>query len=277
MGILDKLKPQPRWKHADPAVRLEAVRELNDDIELAGLAESDPDAKVRRAAVARISDPDVLGRCAADSDQAVKDEAADQLVALALDASDAARAASAVSRLTDTRRLAQIAKSGQNEATDAVRGTALAALTDERALGAIARHAKVEAVAMTAVGRVNSADELMDTVLNSDHKDVALAAFDRAIDANAPDVAQLKTIEARAQQKAAAKRARTMLQAIEEAENARRLAEEERRRQETLLCDAVEGAGTVVDPDRSEADLARLETAWLAITSPDQAASALYL
>ena len=35
MGFLDKLKPTPRWKHADPAVRLEAVRELEDPAEFA--------------------------------------------------------------------------------------------------------------------------------------------------------------------------------------------------------------------------------------------------
>jgi hypothetical protein len=51
MGILDKLKPQPRWKHSDPAIRLSAIPELGDPIELATLAEHDPDAKVRRAAV----------------------------------------------------------------------------------------------------------------------------------------------------------------------------------------------------------------------------------
>ena len=57
MGLLDKLKPQPRWKHTDPAVRLEALRELDDQQELAALAETDPDAKVRRAAIARVTDP----------------------------------------------------------------------------------------------------------------------------------------------------------------------------------------------------------------------------
>lgn len=273
MGILDKLKPQPRWKHADPAVRLEAVRDLDDHIELAGLAESDPDAKVRRAAVARIADPDVLGRCAADSDPSVKDAASDRLAELAMDASDATRAVHAVSKLTDARRLAQIAKSAQADAADAVRTAALAGLSDDRALGAIARHAKVEAIALAALARVTSADEMFDTVLNSDHKDVALMAFDRVVDATNPDVAQLKTIEARTQQKSAAKRARTMLQAIEDAETARRAAEEERRRQETLLCDAVEGVTSVQDADRSEADLTRLESAWQAIGSPDQAAS----
>jgi hypothetical protein len=67
MGLLDKLKPQPRWKHADPALRLEAVRELDDAAELAVLAESDPDARVRRAAICRITDPAVLGRRSTDA------------------------------------------------------------------------------------------------------------------------------------------------------------------------------------------------------------------
>src|SRR5689334_4633869 len=84
MGILDKLKPTPRWKHADPSVRLEAVRELEDAVELAILAESDPDARVRRAAVPRTMDPEVLGRMAAgDADPETRDRAADRLVALA--------------------------------------------------------------------------------------------------------------------------------------------------------------------------------------------------
>ena len=62
MGILDKLKAQPRWKHADPTVRLEAVKDLVEEAELAALAESDPDPRVRRAAVARLDSPGVLGR-----------------------------------------------------------------------------------------------------------------------------------------------------------------------------------------------------------------------
>src|SRR5438128_2687014 len=44
MGILERLKPQPRWKHSDPTVRLQAISELNEPIELAALAENDSDA-----------------------------------------------------------------------------------------------------------------------------------------------------------------------------------------------------------------------------------------
>ena len=100
MGILDKLKPTPRWKHADPAVRLEAVRELDDPIELAALAESDSDARVRRAAIPRTVDPAVLGRVAsADADPETRDRAADRLVALATAGGDDASAVAAISML----------------------------------------------------------------------------------------------------------------------------------------------------------------------------------
>src|SRR5580704_13337484 len=106
MGLLDKLKPQPRWKHADPAVRLEALRELADPVELATLAESDPDARVRRAAMPRLDDPAVLGRiAAADPDADAREAATDRLLTLAGRAADEATAVAAVGQLSDPRRL----------------------------------------------------------------------------------------------------------------------------------------------------------------------------
>lgn len=270
MGILDKLKPQPRWKHSDPAVRLQAIPELDDPIELAALAEQDPDAQVRLSAIEKVDDPAVLGRVTtSDADQPVRDAAADRLLALALDTSSH-EAATAAGLLSDVRRVSLVAKS---TAADAVRAVALAKLTDERAIGGIARHAKVEGTAMAAAARLTSAEELLDTALNSEHKDVALAAFDRVIDAAAPDAALLRTIEARTQQKAVARRAKGMLQAIEDAEQARRAAEEELRKQEALLCDAVESLTTISDPDRSEADLARISAAWTTLAGPDASAA----
>ena len=132
MGILDKLKPQPRWKHSDPAVRLQAIPELGDPIELATLAEHDPDAKVRRAAIEKVDDPVVLGRVTtSDADSAVQEAAADRLLGLALDASNH-EAATAAGFLADTRRVSLVAKSS---AAEAVREVALGKLTDERALG----------------------------------------------------------------------------------------------------------------------------------------------
>ncbi len=273
MGILDRLKPQPRWKHSDAVVRLQAIPELGDAIALAALAEHDPDAEVRTAALAKVVDPVVLGRVTtADADRGVRDAAADRLLTLALDTSNP-DAATAAGLLSDVRRLSVIAKS---TAGDGARGIALARLTDERALGSVARHAKVESTALAAAARLVAADELLATALNSEHRDVALAAFDRVV-AGGPmpgaDVALLRTIEARTQQKAVARRAKTMLQAIEDADNARRLAEEERRKQEASLCAAVESLADVTDPDRIAADLARLTAAWDTLASTDAAAA----
>src|ERR1017187_7436566 len=125
MGLLDKLKPLPRWKHADPAIRLEAVRELDDPAALAGLAEADPDPKIRRAAIARVDDVDVLARVAAsDGDEEARDRAADKLLAFALDAAPTEQVALNAARgLSDTRRLSSVAK---NAAIAAVRADALA-------------------------------------------------------------------------------------------------------------------------------------------------------
>lgn len=271
MGFLDRLKPQPRWKHSDPVVRRQAIPELGDARVLAALAEHDPDANVRTAAVVKIVDPVVLERVVtSDTDRGVRDGAADRLLALALDASNP-EAATAAGLLSDVRRVSLIAKS---TAADRVRAIALANLTDERGLGAVARQAKVESTALAAAARLSSADELLASALNSEHRETALLAFDRVVQAgpSGPDVALLKTIEARTKQKAVARRARTMRQAIEDEENARRIAEDERRNQEASLCAAVERLAALMDPDRIAADLARLGAAWDSLASTDAAA-----
>ena len=268
MGFLDKLKPTPRWKHADPAVRLEAVRELDDAVELALLAETDSDTRVRRAAIPRTVDPAVLGRVAAgDADPETRDRAADRLVALATAGGDDASAVAAVAMLTDPRRLSAIARS---DAPNAVRAEALARTTDARALGSIARHAKHEATATAALDRLGDRDELIDVAQNAVHKDVALRAFERVLEPT-PDLALVRTIEARTEQKAVARRARTIIQDAEAAEAARLVAEEERRRRESNACEAVERLTDVSDPDAARAELAHLSQAFEALAVADAA------
>ena len=270
MGLLDKLKPQPRWKHADPSVRLEALRELDDPIELATLAESDPDIRVRRAAILRTPDAAPLGRIAAgDADPDTRDRAAERLLALATGAADEATAVQAVAGLTDPRRLSTIAKS---EAPEAVRAVALARTTDERALSAIARYAKHESTAHAALDRLTDAAEVLEVALHGDHRDVALAAFERTV-AGGVDLSQLKLIESRSQQKAVSKRARTMIQEIEDAEAARRAAEEERRRHQDQLSEQVERLSQNADPAGARAALASLGEQWQALGVTDEAAN----
>jgi hypothetical protein len=275
MGFLDKLKPQPRWKHADPAVRLEALKELEDPAELGHLAEADPDARVRRAAVTRVVDAHVLGRLAgSDPDAETRERASDRLVSFACrvpragsDTEDSAPdALLAVGQISDQRRLSVVAKS---EAAEAVRADALSRITDERALSAIARQAKRDETALQALSRLADPEEVLEVALNATSSDVALAAFDRWTSAG-PDIARLRSIESRAQQKAVARRARTLIHEAEAAEIARVAALEERRRRESGLCDAVEQVASIADLSAARSELTRVFDAWsfLGVTDP---------
>ena len=102
MGILDKLRPQARWKHGDPMVRLEAVQALDateTDV-LVQVASEDSDARVRRAAVGRLADADVLAAVTRnDSDTGVRDAAVQRIVALAAEPGGASAAVRALSAL----------------------------------------------------------------------------------------------------------------------------------------------------------------------------------
>src|SRR5262245_47482752 len=191
MGLLDKLKPQPRWKHADPVVRLEALRDLSDPAEIGMLAESDPDVRVRRAAISRVSLMDVLGRVAAgDADAEARDKASDRLLSMAcrlergpaLTNGHLAHAEeiglAAVRQLTDPRRLSTVAKS---DAPDAVRADALARIVDARGLSGVARQAKRESTASEALSRLSDPAELLEVALHGTHADVALAALEQLI------------------------------------------------------------------------------------------------
>jgi hypothetical protein len=274
MGLLDKLKPQPRWKSTDPQVRLEGVRELADPAELALLAESDPDPRVRRAVVPRLDDVAILGRVAAtDGDADTKQAATERLLALATDsATDEATAVAAVGQLSDPRRLSTLAKS---EAAPAVALAALARTTDERALGAIARTAAHAAIASAAVERLTDRGELVSTAAESVHRDVALVAFDRAI-GPARDVAELRDIEARTTQKAVAKRARAILQEIDDAAAAARAAEEARMAAQDDLCSSAERLTLESNVPAARLELARLGEAWRALGAADTAATARF-
>jgi hypothetical protein len=274
MGLLDKLKPQPRWKHVDAAVRLEGVRELEDTADLAVLAESDTDGRVRRAALGKIDDIEVFGRVAAsDPDADTRELASDRLVAVASRADgDHARALRAVAAIADPRRLSTLAKS---EAAEAICSEALARITEEKSLGSVARHAKREAVARAALGRVRDGHEVMAVALNADNKDVALMAFDRVAE-SAPDLTTLRTIELRAQQRVVSRRARTMIQEAEAAEAARHTAALERQRREGILSEAVEALADVADVATVRTELARLNESWQNLGGAEPAAHARF-
>jgi hypothetical protein len=281
MSFLDRFKMQPRWKHADPAVRAAAVSELTDDpdhqralIELAG---SDDDAGVRRAALHRVlSVTDLVGFARSDRDEGIRRELTDRLVALAITPAAAeADAIAALGGVDDQRQLAAVAKASPHQA---VRAAALARITDGRTLSHVARHASDAQTALAATERIEDTGELVTIALKTEHKDAGIAALERATAGSLPaDLREtLESVAARAKHKAVAKRARTMLQAIEEAEVSQRVALEHWQqrvgsvlaRVEALAASTV-GSDTRVQLANTEADWRELAGAETAAEDPD--------
>ena len=78
MTLLDRFRAQSRERHPDPAVRLAYVVEipLDDRTQIAAIAREDEDARVRKAAVAKLMAPAVLGQIARDdADEGVRGQA----------------------------------------------------------------------------------------------------------------------------------------------------------------------------------------------------------
>jgi hypothetical protein len=238
VSLLDRFKPQPKWKHADPAVRLSVVQALDDAADetagvLASLAVEDPDVRVRRTAVARLLDPAALGRAARhDADEGVRQRAIERLLTLAQDGATPtdpdgfARAEAALEALEEPRHLGTVAKS---EADDRLRRRAVERLTDMKALGSVARHAKDPGIAALAVERIADAAELVNVAMKTEHKQAGVAAVERLAAASPEDRATFDQIAERAAEKAIARRARAVVQAIDDREAARRAAEEAER------------------------------------------------
>lgn len=63
MSLFERLRP--KWKHSDPAVRLEAVRAMCDQSLLTGIAANDASEDVRLAAIDGLTDQEALERLAA--------------------------------------------------------------------------------------------------------------------------------------------------------------------------------------------------------------------
>ena len=194
MGFLDKLKPQPRWKHADPAVRLEALRELDDPDRTWSFW---PNRIRTRGCAAprrpRRSTPDVLGRVAG-ADAGPRNAGA------------GARPAGRVRlprRPVDGRRPDDVGRrarlrSGSWPTSGGCRSwprarpptpsapTRSARITDERALSSIARQAKRDDTALAGAGAAVRPGRASRGRAERAITDVAVAAFERLVDAPAP-------------------------------------------------------------------------------------------
>src|SRR5258705_1916871 len=264
MGILEKLRPTPRWKHTDPSVRAAAVYELGpeDGEALRALAREDADTRVRRAALTGLDEADVLADVArTDPDEEVRGEAVRGLAGLAAEADDVSAATDAVRHLLALGRVKEVVVVARASTSSAVREAIVDLLEDQKALGSLSRHAADNSTRLRALARVTDEEELLNVALKAEHTDVAVAALERIDGTDA-----LAAISQRARNKVATRRARTKLRAIEEpaapaqAESAS-MNSGDRARAIDLLHRA-EALVTVADPDDAAARLADVRLGW---------------
>jgi hypothetical protein len=278
MSFLDRFKPQPKHKSPDPDVRLAAVQELGTDPEdlatLAVLAREDTDARVRRAAAARVDNVSVLGAVAlSDPDEGIRAEAAERLTAIASgERADAARLA--LGALRDQKYLAVVVRQSP---LDAIRAEALGRLTDVKALSSAARHAADPRSAMIAVERIQDAAELLNVALKTEHKDAGISALERAMAAGPVERDALEEIATRAKNKSIGKKARTVIQELEAEEAARKAALERQQQRIAAALARVEalaatpaGEGTPQQLDEAEAEWRELVAANLVAADGDE-------
>ena len=268
MALLDRLRPQPGWKHPDPAIRLSALETLpaTEQAVFASLAREDDTPRVRRAAVARLDEAETLGAIAKnDADDSVRAEAIARLTALAVAGLDPALARRAVAALVDERHLGIIARSA---AAIEICGAALDRVTEAKAIGGVARHAEHEEVRLRALTRLNDRPEIEAVATHTEHKDVGLAALER-LEALL-DIAALDGLALRAKNKVVARRAKAIVKERTAADAEVRAAAEALARRRGQLTDALELLEKTRDRVRGVSELQRLDDEWRALgVAPD--------
>jgi hypothetical protein len=206
MPLLDRFRARPAWQSRDAETRVAAVRELAADQQdvLGEIARTDEDARVRRAAVKRLSDPAALAQCVqGDGDEGVRAEAMELLLGMAVNGQEGARALQALEGLKESKHL--VAAAREARLAD-VRLAALGRLSDARSLASLARKSEHPSVRLQALAAIDDPAVLLDLALKSEHKDVAVASLERLTD----DAALALVVE-KGRNKAAVRRAKALL------------------------------------------------------------------
>ena len=263
MELIERLRP--RWRHPDPDVRAAAVREMGAEEQdrLATIARSDPDARVRRAAIKRLDDPVVLeGIVHGEAEPSVRDFAVERVretqIAIASSSRPLPECEAALASLTDDRSLAAVASAGEHES---VRRAALARATGDRVLRDVVRSAADPAIRREALDRIGDAGVLRSIAVGEGPLEIALHALER-ID----DVDVLRTIaESRSTTKSVRQRARTLLPAG--AGDGSRVAFKEGRARQIELCGMVDALTGESDVLRAAERVREAQREWRQLVS----------
>jgi hypothetical protein len=277
MGILERLRPQPRWKHADPAVRVAAVYEFGsaDADALHAVAREDGEARVRRAAVSRIDEVSVLADVArTDPDDEVRAEAVRGLAGIGAEADDAVRASDAVRQLLALGRTKEVVLVARETSNAAVRAAIVDLLDDQKTLAAISRQVGDGGTRLRALARLTDPAEILGVALKAEHTDAAVAALERITTAEA-----LQEVAQRARNKVASRRARSRLrpqvdEALPGAEPGAPMTGDDRQRALDLLHRA-EGLVAIAGPEDAAHALAEVRLGWAELQADTDVEAAL--
>ncbi len=236
MSFLDRFKTTPKYRNPDPAVGSPASPSCPTMPSIWGviaeLAASDEDVRVRRAAIERIGAVGYLARIArTERDESLRRDLADRLVAIANAAAETRRRRGGRARRAERpEAFRDVAKSSPHD--DRPDGRARARFTTSRCSPAWRGMRSTPQIALEAVARVTDQAELVAVAAKTDHKEAGITALERAAAATTSEAERrelLDGIAARAKNKSVAKRARALVQEIDDAEaagsGARRVAE----------------------------------------------------
>ncbi|MBK8752057.1 MAG: DUF349 domain-containing protein [Candidatus Competibacteraceae bacterium] len=179
---------KPKWQHADPATRQQAVQGLeHTDPTLHELARLDPDPSVRRTALERLGDLDLLQRLAReDTDASVQAAAAARYRAL-------------------------LAGQTGNGSALAERLERLQHNLDADLVDYLLRHAVEPELRLAALARVDAEPTLAEIAQRDAHPEVRLAALERVYD---PELLDQIARQSRNRDKRLYRRARERLDAL---------------------------------------------------------------
>jgi hypothetical protein len=273
MGIADLFRP--KYRHSDVRVRTEAVRALTaDDVAiLTQVARTDRDIGVRRIAIEKLDEADVLAEiAAAETERSLREfagERAAQLwtqTACSDDAEAAAAALSGIIKLGDQHALAEVAVHGDEAA---LRKRAFGELRDPRALAELAKGDAPQDLRLAAVARIDDGDVLRALAIDTTYKEVGLAAVEKIDDKD-----RLENVAQKAKNKAVRQRARKIVQEIDEAEAKKKpgVSDEVKRKraEQAQLVREVEAVADSFDFDKVAPVVRAAEEAWSKLGGDDE-------
>jgi len=275
MGIADFFRP--KYRHSDVRVRTEAVKALtaDDAAILVQVAKSDRDIGVRRLAIGKIHEADVLAElAAAETERSLRDYAGEraaelwQDTACGADEGAASSALTGIVRLGDQHALVEIAA---NAALAPVRKRAFGELRDPRALSELAKSDAAQDLRLAAVAHIDDGDVLRALAIDTTQKEVGLAAVDKL-----DDIDRLEHVAQKAKNKAVRQRARKIAAEMADAERAKGKQavpdEVKRRRAERAqLLRELEAVVDTFDFDKHAPAVTAAQAAWSAIAHADDA------